>query len=162
MNVAQFKDELKRVYAKYFEGSALRIESTHGIYRNIVIQCFLIKDSTEAINRIAMNDMFRISFSITHNGNEFSRDEYIKNNEMLLPEDLRMEKYDNSYFIKPESHYHAYSQKSISFRQAQGNARKIIDTFEKFIQKLSKQLHDDLENGLIHDNHVELLKKRLI
>ena len=162
MNVAQFKDELKKVYAKYFNGSALRIESTHGIYRNIVIQCFLIKDSTEAINRIAMNDMFRISFSITHNGNEFSRDEYIKNNEMTLPEDLRMEKYANSYFIKPESHYYAYSQKSIAYRQTQGNARKIIDTFEKFIQKLSKQLHDDLENGLIHDNHIELLKKRLI
>ena len=161
MNVAQFKDELKKVYAKYFEGSAITINNKSGLFRSITISCYLIKDQSEAINQITQNDMFRIRFNITQTGDEFQRDEYLKRDDMILPGVLRIEKWSNDYTIKPQSKYLVYSSKDVYFRQTQGNAQKIIDTFEKFIQKLNKQLHDDIKNDLIHDNHIELLKLRL-
>jgi hypothetical protein len=108
-----------------------------------------------------MNDMFRIAFHIKHNEHEFEKENYNLKDEMILPDDLSLEKWSNSYTIKPQSKYLAYSSKDVSFRKTKGNAQKIIATLDKFFSKLSLQLHDDIKNDLIHKHHIDLLKLRL-
>lgn len=161
MNVSQFREEAKQVYAKYFDGSRLIVESTHGIFRNIVVSCYLVKDQSEAINGISQNDMFSIRFSITNNGNEFDREEYKKGEEMELTDTLTLESWAKEYTTKPVGPYCVYGSQDVVFRKTTGNAQHILKTLDKFFQRLNTQLHFDIQTGMIHKNHIELLTRRL-
>lgn len=161
MNVSQFRDELKHVYSKYFDGSLLTVETTHGIFRNIVVSCYLMKDRSEAINSISQNDMFSIWFSITNNGNEFERLEYLKGDEMELPSTLTLESWSKYYTTKPVNPYCVYGSQTVAFRKTTGDAKHILKAFDKFFERLNTQLHYDIKTSMIHDNHIELLTRRL-
>ncbi len=164
MLLSEFKNELKAIYSNFFDGSAITVNFyKSSIFKSVIIKAYLIKDQTEAINNITLNDMFRISFQITKNDiqKEFNKNDLTDNNDLMLTNDLVIECWDKYYTIKPDNKYMAYSSKSVSFRKTSGSPQKILKTLENFFQKLHNQLHDDLKKDLIHNNHIELLKLRL-
>jgi hypothetical protein len=166
MKISVFREEVKKIYAKYFDGSLITINyDKFSIYKNVTIHAYLVKDRSEAINGIAQNDLFTIIFSLTKSGSTTDQKEFNKNDliddELILSNDLMLEKYSSYYTIKPQNKYLCYSSKSVAFRKSTGNAQKILETLNSYFQRLSQQLHDDIKNDLIHDNHIELLRKRL-
>ena len=162
MNVLEFKENVKNVYNKYFEGSHVDVSmNQNSIYKSIYITFSLANNINECINNIAMNDMFSITFQLEHNDDEFNRDEFQKLGYMILPENLTLEKKRAFYRIKPQEKYLAYSSKNITFRKTKGNAQKIITSLERFLKKLHDQLLEDLKNNLVHDNFIDLVNLRL-
>ena len=65
------------------------------------------------------------------------------------------------YNVKPTNKYLVYENKKVAFRKTQGNEEKIITTFKKYVEKLHNALVEDLEQGNIHENYIELLKKKI-
>ena len=162
MKLSDFRNEVKNSYAKYFDGSYIGIRfDPHSIYKNVKIGCYLVKDENEAINHITSNDMFRISFSLTKSSGEFDKSDIVDEN-LILSDDLILEKWDFSYTVKPDNKYMVYGSKGITFRKVKGTPEKMIETLDKYFKKLNEQLHDDIKNDLIHNHHIELLKKRLV
>ena len=162
MNVLEFKENVKSIYNKYFDGTHVSVSmSSKSIYKSIYITFSLAKNLNECINHIAMNDMFSISFQITHNGKEFNRDEFKKHDSMILPENLIIEKKRAFYKIKPQSKYLVYSSKGVTFRKSKGSAKNILNSLDKFLKRLHDQLLSDLNNDLIHNNFIDLVNLRL-
>lgn len=109
------------------------------------VQLYLAQDKSEEINGYFDNDMFSIILKIRENGEN----------------DYTMEKLNSSYLIKPTSEYMAYGRRQLAFRKTQGNEDKIITTFKKYVGNLHKALLEDLEQGNIHENHLELVKEKI-
>ena len=57
--------------------------------------------------------------------------------------------------------YLVYEGKKVAFRKTQGNEDKIITTFKKYVENLHNALVEDLKQGNIHENHLELVKEKL-
>ena len=137
--------KLESVYKKYFKDSTITFKSgILGNFNTIFIDCYLVENETELINGYKENDMFHISFELKDNGNDYTL--------------INLSK---CYFIKPLIDYLAYSRVEIPFRKVNGNEQKIINSFEKFVVRLKEQLQADLQADLIHDNFIELLKKKI-
>jgi len=132
-------------YGKKLPKSLLKF--TKGIFGDdtMFVSCYLAQNEKEEINGYLDNDMFNIYFKVK---------KYGENNYVL-------ENMAKSYFIKPTSKYYAYSRRELSFRKTSGDAEKITASFEKFLERLMDALNEDLENGNMHDNHIELLKEKL-
>lgn len=89
--------------------------------------------------------MFSILFKIT----KTAENNYIIENE------------NSRYLVKPTNKYLVYESKKVAFRKTQGDEDKIITTFKKYVGNLHKALLEDLEQGNIHENHLELVKEKL-
>ena len=72
-----------------------------------------------------------------------------------------MENIQNRYLVKPTNKYLVYESKKVAFRKTHGDENKIITTFKKYVENLHKALLEDLEQGNIHENHLELVKEKL-
>lgn len=139
------ENKLELVYKEVFKNSKIAL-SRSDLAKNVLwIQLYLAQNKQEEINGYFENDMFSITFKIRENGEN----------------DYTMEKLNSSYLTKPTSEYMAYGRRQLAFRKTQGNEDKIITAFKKYVGNLHKALLEDLEQGNIHENHLELVKKKL-
>lgn len=137
--------KLESVYKKYFKESTITFNSGYlGDTSTIFVNCYLAENESELINGYKENDMFNISFILKENNGLYT-----------------LENLSKSYLINPQSEFLVYSRKSLPFRKANGNEQKIADSFEKFVVRLKEQLQADIKEGLIHENHITLLKQKL-
>lgn len=138
--------KLTKVYNDIFKNSKIEITKNSFSGDNVLwVKLYLAQNENEEINGYFMNDMFSILFRII----KVEENNYIIKNE------------HSRYFIKPTNKYLVYENKKVAFRKTQGNEEKIITTFKKYVEKLHNALVEDLEQGNIHENHIELLKKKI-
>ena len=139
------ENKLTEIYKGIFKNSKI-VLSRSDLAKNVLwVQLYLAQDKSEEINGYFENDMFSITFKIRENGEN----------------DYTMEKLNSSYSTKPTSEYMAYGRRQLAFRKTQGNEDKIITAFKKYVGNLHKALLEDLEQGNIHENHLELVKEKL-
>lgn len=139
------ENKLELAYKEVFKNSKI-VLSRSDLAKNVLwVQLYLAQDKSEEINGYFDNDMFNIILKIRENGEN----------------DYTMEKLNSSYLIKPTSEYMAYGRRQLAFRKTQGNEDKIITTFKKYVGNLHKALLEDLEQGNIHENHLELVKEKI-
>lgn len=137
------QEQLKEIYIKYFKNSKIDVITMSN--NKYYIRLLLAQNEREEINGYFDNDMFNINFRL-----------YINDEN-----DFTLENVISRYFIKPTNQYLVYESKKVSFRKTKGNKDKILQSFEKYVQKLYTELTEDLKNGNIHNNHIELLTKKL-
>ena len=140
------ENKLTEVYEEIFKNSKIAITKNSFSGDNVLwVQLYLAQNKQEEINGYFCNDMFSILFKIT----KTAENNYI------------MENKQNRYLVKPTNKYLVYEGKKVAFRKTQGNEDKIITTFKKYVGNLHKALLEDLEQGNIHENHLELVKEKL-
>lgn len=140
------ENKLTEVYEGIFKNSKIAITKNSFSGDNVLwVQLYLAKNESEEINGYFDNDILGIIFKIT----KMAENNYI------------MENIKNRYFIKPTNKYLAYESKKVAFRKTRGDEDKIITTFKKYVGNLHKALLEDLEQGNIHENHLELVKEKL-
>lgn len=140
------ESKLELAYKEVFKNSKIAIMKNSFSGDNVLwVQLYLAQDKSEEINGYFDNDMFSIIFKIRENGEN----------------DYTMEKLNSSYLTKPTSEYMAYGRRQLAFRKTQGDEDKIITTFKKYVGNLHKALLEDLEQGNIHENHLELVKEKI-
>lgn len=140
------ENKLELVYKEVFKNSKISL-SKSDFTENVVlyIKLYLAQSKDEEINGYFDNDMFIILLKVTKNS---------ENN-------YTMEKINSSYLTKPTNEYMAYGRRQLPFRKTQGDEDKIITTFKKYVGNLHKALLEDLEQGNIHENHLELVKEKI-
>lgn len=158
MKLNELLTGIKEAYGKYFPESLCNVSYNDNLYSNIYIKCYIGKDKEEFANGIIQNDMLGISFSIDSNGKQLPKG-LIADSE--IPEILSLENKSKSFLTKAENQYMCYGRKDISFRKTKGEGEKIIKTLDKFFKKLHDELVAELEADNIHENHKELLTKKL-
>ena len=140
------ESRLTEIYEGIFKNSKIVITKNSFSADNVLwVQLLLAQNEQEEINGYFCNDMFSILFKIT----KTAENNYI------------MENKQNRYLVKPTNKYLVYEGKKVAFRKTQGNEDKIITTFKKYVGNLHKALLEDLEQGNIHENHLELVKEKL-
>ena len=140
------ENKLTEVYEGIFKNSKIAITKNSFSGDNVLwIQLYLAQNKQEEINGYFENDMFSITLKIRENGEN----------------DYTMEKLNSSYSTKPTSEYMAYGRRRLPFRKTRGDEDKIITIFKKYVGNLHKALLEDLEQGNIHENHLELVKEKL-
>lgn len=137
------QEQLKEIYIKYFKNSKIDVITMSN--NKYYIRLLLAQNEREEINGYFDNDMFNINFRLYVNGEN----------------DFTLENVISRYFVKPTNQYLVYESKKVSFRKTKGNKDKILQSFEKYVQKLYTELTEDLKSGNIHNNHIELLTKKL-
>lgn len=137
------QEQLKEIYIKYFKNSKIDVITMSN--NKYYIRLLLAQNEREEINGYFDNDMFNINFRLYVNGEN----------------DFTLENVISRYFVKPTNQYLVYEGKKVSFRKTKGNKDKILQSFEKYVQKLYTELTEDLKSGNIHNNHIELLTKKL-
>ena len=138
--------KIELAYKEEFKNSKIAItKNSFGGDNVLWVQLYLAQNEQEEINGYFDNDMFGILFKIT----KTAENNYI------------MENKHNRYLVKPTNKYLVYEGKKVAFRKTQGNEDKIITAFKKYVGNLHKALLEDLEQGNIHENHLELVKEKL-
>lgn len=157
MNIRDLQTKLQEIYHKKFKNSSCSI--SYGCLKSttLFVNVNLANNVDECINRIAQNDMFNIMFTIsTVNGTDRDCREIDYSNE-----DLILECSYNNYHIVPENQYLCYGSRKVPFRKTTGNLDKILKSFEKFVDKLYDSVKNDLDNGFIHNNYIDLVKTKI-
>lgn len=169
MTIGEFLDEAKRIYNEYFPNSeCIAVNRKVMGMEYIQITWLLSSDVSECISNIRDNDMFFISFNIdikdtTESGRLYDvaiRDNS-STNDRLMPPMITMEVMRKSYLTKPDISYMAYGRRELPFRKTKGTPEKILATLEKYAKKLHDQLVEDMNNDVIHDHHIDLLKSKI-
>lgn len=140
------ESKLELAYKEVFKNSKIAITKNSFSGDNVLwVQLYLAKNESEEINGYFDNDILGIIFKIT----KTAENNYIIENE------------NSRYLVKPTNKYLVYESKKVAFRKTQGNEDKIITDFKKYVENLHKALLEDLEQGNIHENHLELVKEKL-
>lgn len=158
MTVEKFTNEIKEVYAKYLPNSAINSYFSAHIFPCISVKPFLIASKDEAHGSIIQNDLLHISFRITR-PNTRAMDDYTKETE--ITEDLSIECLYHSYLTKPTNPNMVYGSRKLKFRKTTGSPEKIIASLDRFFNQLLEALKDDVENNMITDDHIELVKQKI-
>jgi hypothetical protein len=157
--IADFMNEIKAIYAKYFPNSscAVSFKRTIGEY-NIYISCYLAKNSSEVSNGIMGNDIFHVMFDIPLTRNETSKED-------AMPENIELVAYHNTIRVKPENSYMFCSSLKVPFRKTKGTPDKVLKAFDKFVQRLYNTLKEQYDNNNLLDtkanNDMGLAKSKL-
>jgi len=159
MTVQNFLENIQKSYGKYFTDSRCLVGLNKSLYRSISVRCLLSNNNSEVANGIWQNDMLSVAFMIDVEGKEFDKDITLNSE---VPNNLELKILDNSYLIKPQDKYLCYSRRKLRYRKTKGNATKILNTLDKYFQKLNEELKKDIANEEIHDNHIELLKSKIV
>lgn len=150
MKFEEFKTEIKGKYAENFNGACV-VRKYVCLGKSIVIDCYLGEAQTGTISD---NDMLKVAFNISLPDNfNYDTDE--------LPEKLIMVAWNNSYLIKPEDDYLAYSTRKIPYRKATGTAEKLVEVAAKFFNKMYTLIREDYTSGNIHDNYTEVVEQNV-
>lgn len=157
MDYKELGKEFEKIYNKKFKNSKCDVSTGCFIGTTLYINLFLANSKEELIGGIAMNDMFQVMFSIETVNDKDRKIESVD----FSNEDLVLECCDNSYSIIPDIPYLAYGRQKVSFRKSTGNVDKILKSFEKFVDKLYDSVVEDLNNGLIHNDYIDLVKTKI-
>ncbi len=169
MTVGEFINSVKTIYNKYFPDSEC-IAQNRKIFGQEYIQIiwFLSKDSSETAHGIRDNDMLHIAFDIDLEDNTKSGEVYemtiydnSSKNDKPMPATITLNVQHKSYLTAPEISYYAYGRRALPFRKTTGTPQKILDTLDKYAQKLHDLLESDLNEGKLHSNHTELVQRKL-
>lgn len=152
MKFAEFKEEVKKAYAKRFPNSLCDVYIFKCLGRSIYIDCRLAKDNTEVANGIMGNDMFCASMCINL-PDKFDDDDD-------LPENLVMEWRSSFIKAKPES-WLAYDAESIKYRKVRGDGKKIVKACDKYFQRLRDTVDKLIAEDRIHPNYAELVSRKV-
>ena len=152
MTVKEFLEAIRDTYHKYFPNSLCSAKLTTGFGKTIYIDCLLANSANEVSNGIWGNDAFRIRFAI-----DMPRDITL-DDEMPVSE---MTADQNSFRIKPENKYMYCDAKRVPYRKVTGDTKKLISTFDKFVQKLHTMAETELNNGNLLDSDVKLFTAKL-
>lgn len=158
MLIKEFVLEIEKTYKKYFKDSRINVDFSTNLYSSIMITCYIAKDGSDVYNGILENDILSIRFSIDTEHGAFNKD---ITEDSEIPNNLVLVNDHNMYLIKPQYKHYAYGSRKISFRKTRGDHTKIIKTLDRFFKKLHISLVDDLEQGYIPNNYIELLKTKL-
>lgn len=158
MKAKEFIEQIKNSYNTYFEDSKIFIRLSTNLYRSIDFSCFLANNKNELSGGYWENDMLSIRFSIDTEQGQFNKNIDL---ESELPENLKLETWDKSYLLAPTNKYMAYDRKQLKFRKTKGNDIKLLKTIDKFFNYLHDEIENDLENNLIANNYIDLVKEKL-
>ena len=154
--IADFMNEIKAIYAKYFPNSSCDVKFTTNFGSTVWIDCYLAKDRSEFPHGIAQNDTFGVTFDIQLN------DDNAKSKNDSMPEDgILMSSVKNAIQVKPENDYYYCSYVKVPFRKTKGNADKILKTFDKFVKKLYDMTKEQYDNNNLLNDKMKLAKSKL-
>lgn len=158
MTIQKFMETIKQTYNKHFPLSLCVVRFDKSLYASIGISCYLSNDISECAHNIRMNDPLHFSLSVDHAGRAFSRE---TTTETDLPDNLILSVWHNNYKVKPDDKNYVFSSRKIPCRKTSGNAEKLITTMDRWFGQLKTQLQNDLDNDMIHKDHVELIRSKL-
>lgn len=152
MKFAEFKTEIEKRYTDKFGKSYCECHIYKCLGKSITIDCHMAENTSECPNGIAGNDMMKVCLNIR------LPDEW--NNTDELPENLTMEAWMNTIKIKPSVNYLYCGSKKVSYRKTNGNAKKLIATFGKYVDRLYVLIKEEYqaENLLAFD--MALIKQK--
>lgn len=152
MKFAEFKEEVKKAYAKRFPNSLCEVYIFKCLGRSLCITCRLAENEKEVPFGIMGNDMFCASMSIN------LPDNFGDDND--LPENMILEWQSSCIKAKPES-WLAYDAEKVSYRKTTGDSKKIIKALDKYFQRLYDTTKKLVEEDRIHPNYAELVSKKV-
>lgn len=152
MKFAEFKEEVKKAYAKRFPNSLCEVYIFKCLGRSLCITCRLAENEKEVPFGIMGNDMFCASMSIN------LPDNFGDDND--LPENMILEWQSSCIKAKPES-WLAYDAEKVSYRKTAGDSKKIIKALDKYFQRLYDTTKKLVEEDRIHPNYAELVSRKV-
>ena len=152
MTIKEFLSEVKKIYADHFPDSQCQAKLAKNLGRAIFIDFYLAKDSSEVSHGYAQNDMFKCGFVIHLDDNVEA--------DSPMP-DATLEAMSSVIATKPSNKWLAYDATKVPFRKTTGNAKKLLSTIEKYVQKLANAIHTEYENDNIADNYKSIVKSKI-
>ncbi len=158
MLVKYFMQEIENTYYNYFPKSRCYVRFSKNIYSSISISCYLANNEAELSGGYWENDMFSIRFYINTETGEFDKDIAEDSD---LPGNLNLEADRKSYSLKPDIEFMAYGRRQLTFRKTKGEPYKILNSLDKFFNRLHQELQNDINDGAIHENYIDLLLEKI-
>jgi len=152
MTIKEFLNEVRKIYAEHFPDSQCQAKLAKNLGRAIFIDFYLAKDSSEVSHGYAQNDMFKCGFVIHLDDNVEA--------DSQMP-DATLEAMSSVIATKPSNKWLAYDATKVPFRKTTGNAKKLLSTIEKYVQKLANTIHTEYENDNIADNYKAIVKSKI-
>ena len=152
MTIKEFLGAVKKIYADHFPDSQCQAKLAKNLGRAIFIDFYLAKDSSEVSHGYAQNDMFKCGFVIHLDDNVET--------DSPMP-DATLEAMSSVIATKPSNKWLAYDATKVPFRKTTGNAKKLLSTIEKYVQKLANTIHTEYENDNIADNYKAIVKSKI-
>ena len=152
MKFKEFKEEVKKAYAKRFPNSLCEVFIFKCLGRSLCITCRFVENEKEVPFGIMGNDMFCASMSIN------LPDNFGDDND--LPENMVLEWQSSCIKAKPEG-WLAYDAEKVSYRKTTGDSKKIIKALDKYFQRLYDTTKKLVEEDRIHPNYAELVSRKV-
>lgn len=164
MTYAEFKQIVKDNYNSVFPNSACTI-SVGALGRDSAyITYYLAGDQSEFPNRIALNDLFDITFCVLQDGVGYG-DGVKLEDDVEMPEALVLDINHKSIKTAPESKYMAYSSVSLPFRKTKGTPEKITAILKRYAEITKQTLTELYELEKLptnqHPEVIEFVKDKL-
>ena len=150
--IKEFLSAVKKIYAEHFPDSQCQAKLSKNLGKAIFIDFYFAKDSSEVSHGYAQNDMFKCGFVI-HLDDDAEADS-------PMP-DATLEAMSSVIATKPSNKWLAYDATKVPFRKTTGNAKKLLSTIEKYVQKLANTIHTEYENDNIADNYKSIVKSKI-
>jgi len=162
MILSDFLKEIKSNFKKHFPESTATAQLSTDLYNSLFVKYYLIKDKSEAHNRITLNDLFDVCFHIdTVNGALPPAVKLESDLDELLKCKLVLEVLNKSYLLKTEHKYLAYGRRTLPFRKTTGTPAEILKKLDKYAEVLAEQLKADFLAGLTPPDFNEIIKIKL-
>ncbi len=160
MTYGEFKSQIENAYKQRFPNSGISISLGALGGDTCFIRLYLGENQSEFINGIAGNDILHVGFAIYQSENVYGDNPKLTD-DLELPDTLIMEVNQNSITTIPDNQYMAYGSVRLPYRKTKGSPKKIIQVFSKDVDILKQTLENLYNEGKIHDNHKEIVEKKL-
>lgn len=154
MTYGEFKSQIENTYKQRFPNSGISISLGALRGNTCIIRLYLGENRSEFINGIAENDILHVGFVIYQSENAYGNNPKLTD-DSELPDTLIMEVRQNYIMTIPDG------STRLPYRKTKGSPEKIIQVFSKDIDILKQTLEDLYNEGKIHDNHKEIVEKKL-
>lgn len=164
MTYAEFKNSIETMYKSVFPSSACDISIGPLGGDSIYVTYYLAGDQSEFPNRIALNDLFDITFCIFQDNVRYG-DGVKLTDDTEMPEALVLDVNHKSIKTAPENQYMAYGSVSLPFRKTKGTPDKILSTLQRYATITKQTLTDLYNSGKLptnqHPEVIEFVKGKL-
>lgn len=164
MTYAEFKNSIETMYKSVFPSSACDISIGPLGGDSIYVTYYLAGDQSEFPNRIALNDLFDITFCIFQDNVRYG-DGVKLTDDTEMPEALVLDVNHKSIKTAPENQYMAYGSVSLPFRKTKGTPDKILNTLQRYAEITKQTLTELYELEKLptnqHPEVIEFVKGKL-
>lgn len=164
MTYAEFKNSIETMYKSVFPSSACDISIGPLGGDSIYVTYYLAGDQSEFPNRIALNDLFDITFCIFQDNVRYG-DGVRLTDDTEMPEALVLDVNHKSIKTAPENQYMAYGSVSLPFRKTKGTPDKILSTLQRYAEITKQTLTELYELEKLptnqHPEVIEFVKGKL-